>query len=166
VGWTKAQLISEAYAELALAEYEFDITPEEQQAALRRMDAMMARWNSQGLRIGYTLSASPTGSSVDDDSGIPAECVEAVYMGLAVNLAAGKGKALAQSTKATAKTAFDALMSRVVSGQTTEQQLSSGTPRGAGGKTWRHLGSPFFSTPNTTPIQNTNDGVLNLGGSN
>lgn len=165
MGWTKAQLISEAYAELALAGYEVDITPEEQQAALRRMDAMMARWNSQGLRIGYALSASPTGSNVDDDSGVPLEAVEAVYMNLAVNIAAGKGKALAASTKAAAKAAFDALLSRVVISQTAEQQLASGTPAGAGRKPWRTFGTPFIQTPDTAPLQNTGDGGLNLGGS-
>lgn len=164
--WTKGVLITEAYAELALAGYEFDITPEEQQAALRRLDAMMARWNSQGIRIGYALSASPVGGALDTDSGIPAECFEAVYMNLAVNLAAGKGKALAQSTKATAKTSFDALLSRVAMGQLVEQQLSSGTPRGAGNKPGRNLQSPFFAKPNTTPVQNSTDGGLNLGGNN
>ncbi len=164
MGWTKGELVSEAYGELALAGYEFDITPDEQQAALRRMDAMMARWNSQGIVIGYGLSASPTGSATDDDSGIPAECVEAVYLNLAVNVAASKGKQLAQSTKAKAKEAFDALLSRAVSAQTSQQQLAAGTPRGQGRKPWRQMGSPFITPPDTGAIQNSADGGLNLGG--
>ena len=165
--WTKGQLIAEAYGELALAGYEFDITPDEQQAGLRRLDAMMARWDSQGIRIGYALNASPDGSDPADASGVSAECVEAVYMNLAVNIAASKGKALAQSTKAAAKTAFDALLSAVVRGQTTQQQLAGGTPKGAGLKPWRNSGaSPFITAPNTAPIRNTADGGLNLGGVN
>jgi hypothetical protein len=164
MGWSKGQLIADAYAELALADYDFDRTPEEDQAALRRLDAMMARWNSQGIRIGYALSASPTGSDPSEDSGVPLEAVEAVYSNLAVNIAAGKGKALASSTKALAKSSFDALLSRTVTDQTRQQQLRAGTPRGAGLKPWRTLGAPFVLTPDTNPLQTSSDGGLNLGG--
>lgn len=164
MSWTKGKLVSEAYAELALAGYEFDITPDEQQAALRRMDAMMSRWNSQGIQVGYAINAEADGSTANDDSGIPAECVEAVYLNLAVNVAASKGKALAASTKSQAKQAFDALLSRCVSMRTSQQQLASGTPRGQGRKPWRQVGAPFITSPTTDPLQNATDGGLNFGG--
>lgn len=158
MGWTKRELISEAYGELALAGYEFDITPEEQQAALRRLDTMMATWDAQGVRLGYLLGLSPTESSLDADSGLPLFAVEAVYMALAVKLAASKGKQLLPSTGRAAKQAYDAMLSRLVSNQVQPQQLRSGTPMGAGNKPGRC--SPFVSAPNTDTLQTTANGDL------
>lgn len=166
MGWTKRQLIEDAFGELALAGYVFDLSPEELQAALRRLDTMMATWGSQGLQLGHAASATPDGSDLDQDSGIPLEAVEAVYMGLAVRLAASKGKALASSTLRTAKAAFDALMSRAASADVQEQQLASGTPRGAGRKPWRTIHRPFVPTPDVSPLQGSTDGGLTFTGKN
>lgn len=159
MGWTKRALISDAYGELALAGYEYDITPEEQQAALRRLDTLMATWDAQGVRLGYLLGLSPTESSLDDESGIPLFAVEAVYMALAVKLAASKGKQLLPSTTRTAKAAYDAMLSRLVRGQVQEQQRPSGMPLGAGCKTFR-TGVPFVRAPNTDILQGADDGGL------
>lgn len=164
MSWTKRQLIAEAFAELALAGYAFDIDPEEEQGALRRLDTMMATWGSQGLQLGYAFGTSPDDSDLDQAAGIPLEAVEAVYLALAIRIAAGKGKTLAATTTRTAKAAFDALMSRAASAQVQEQQLASGTPRGAGRKPWRTVNAPFVPIPNVDPLQNTTDGGLNFSG--
>lgn len=71
MGWTKRQLITQAFEEIGLAAYVFDLTPEQLQSALRRMDAMVAGWNSNGVRIGYPLPSSPDSSNIDADSGVP-----------------------------------------------------------------------------------------------
>ena len=42
--WTKTLLIEEAFGELALAGYVYDLRPEEMQAAGRRLETMMATW--------------------------------------------------------------------------------------------------------------------------
>lgn len=160
MGWTKRELISDAYGELALAGYDFDISPEELQAALRRLDAMMASWASQGLQIGYALSMTPSSSSLDADSGLQSIAVAAVYLGLAINIAGGKGKAVPQTTKSNFKAAYDALMSAVASQQVMEQQYKTGTPRGAGNKTWRTANQPFVTKPDTSPLQGGEDGGL------
>lgn len=164
MGWSKRQLIEEAYGELALADYDFDITPEEMQAALRRLDTMMATWGSQGLQLGYLFGTTPDDSDLDQDAGIPLEAVEATYLNLAIRIAASKGKVLAGSTVRAAKFAYDALMSRVASAQVQEQQLASGTPRGAGRKPWRTVNQPFVPIPNVDPLQNTTDNGLDFTG--
>jgi hypothetical protein len=46
MGWTKRQFITQAFEEIGLAAYVFDLTTEQLQSALRRMDAMVAGWNS------------------------------------------------------------------------------------------------------------------------
>lgn len=133
--WTKQQLIEAAFAELALAHFVFDLDADVLEAALRKLDAMMAAWSGDGISIGYALPATPDDSNIDDDSGIPDTANEAVYMSLAIKLAAGRGKALTAETRTAAARGYNALLGAAVApaaGQT------SGLPlNGAGNKPWR-----------------------------
>lgn len=164
MSWTKAQLIADAFGELALAAYDFDISPEEELAALRKLNAMLAAWEARGIRLGWHANASATTEDLDEPSGLPLFSVEAVVQHLAIRIAASKGKSLPQSTLGVAKAAFDAMVSKLASEQVQEQQLPSGTPRGAGQKAWRSMGRPFVPLPDTSPLQLAADGGLNLTG--
>lgn len=164
MSWTKGDIVREAYAEIALAGWVYDLDPEEIATALRRLDTLMATWQSQGLRLGYNLNADPLGSDEADASGLPLEAVEAVYMALAVRIAAGKGKALSGSTKSTAKAAYDALVSRQAGADIQQQQFRSGSPRGAGNKPWRNPNRPYLPTPTTKPLQDAADDGLTFAG--
>ena len=164
MAWTKRALIEAAYAELALASYDFDLSPEEMLAGLRRLDSMMATWAGQGVQVGYVLGTSPDAGSIDDDSGLQSVANEAVYMSLACRIAAGKGKVLAPSTLRNAKQAYDSLLSHLASQQVQRQQLPSGTPLGAGNKPWRMTTRPFVSRPDTGPLRTDGDGGLDLTG--
>lgn len=165
MSWTKRQLVSEAFAELALAGYVFDIAPEEEQAALRRLDTLMATWSGQGVQVGYAIGLTPQSSNIDDDSGLPLVAVEAVYMALAVRIAAGKGKVLAPSTKQNAKQAYDTLVSWLASSQVQRQQMRSGTPKGAGSRPRLVPNQPFLTNPETGAVQLAGDGGLEFTGS-
>ena len=164
MGWSKRDLVGEAYAELALAGWNFDLSPEELQFGLRRLDTMMASWLALEIQVGYAFGTSPSDSDLDQDSGLQLFAVEAVYLSLAARLAAGKGKVLPASTKAAIKAAYDSLVSRVASDQVQEQQQRSNTPRGAGTKGWRLTNQPFVTTPDTGPLQNADDGSLDFTG--
>jgi hypothetical protein len=157
VSWTKKQLIEEAYGELALAGYVFDLEPEEMQTALRRLDTMIATWTAKGINLGYPLPSSPDASNLDDDSNLPDLAIEPVYMNLAVRLAAGGGKQLHPSTLTGAKTGYDMLLGRAA--MPIEQQLPNTLPRGAGNKPWRGVGSPFMPEP-TDPLADDGDGAI------
>lgn len=163
MSWTKRQLIEDAYGELALAGYDFDLQPEELDAGLRRLDTMMATWLSLGLQVGYSLATSQSDSDLDQDSGLQMNAIEAVYMNLACKIAASKGKALPTSTTRNAKAAYDALILNVAKSQVQEQQLAAGTPRGQGRKPWRTI-NPYVSTPDTAPLRVGNDGGLDFNG--
>lgn len=157
MAWTKRQLIEEAYAELALASYSFDLSPEEMQAALRRMDAMMAMWDRKGILVGYALTSDPDASSLDTDSGLPLHAIEPVYMNLAVRLCGAKGKQLSPTTAAKAKEGYDVLM--LDASAPREQQLRYGLPAGAGHKTTTR---PFLPAPSTDPLQVGEGGGLDF----
>lgn len=159
MAWTKRELIVDAFGELALAGYVFDLTPEEFQAAQRRLDLMMASWDSRGLKLGYRVSLTPGAGDIDEDSGIPLVAGLAVVMGLAVALAASMGKSLAASTRAGAKAAYDALVSRAARGGIRDQQLRSGTPLGAGAGF-----RTFVTEPDTGILRGNGSGLVITGG--
>lgn len=154
MGWTKGELVDEAYGEIALAGYVFDIGPEARQTGLRRLDAMMAQWNAVGIRLGYALPSSPTASDIDADSGLPDSATEAVFMNLAIRIASSVGKSVTQDTRNTAKSGYDTLMSRAAFPP--QQQLPNTLPQGSGNKPWRRNG-PFMPTP-VDPLLGTEGG--------
>ena len=78
--WTKRQLITQAYEEIGLASYVFDLTPEQLESARRRMDAMVAGWNANGARISYPLPSTADGSDLDQQCTIPDYAIEAVFV--------------------------------------------------------------------------------------
>lgn len=160
MGWSKRQLIEEAYAELALAGYVFNLKPDELQTALRRLDTMMGTWAAKGIQVGYAFGTTPDSSDLDQDSGLPLACVETVYLNLAVRLGAGFGKTVLASTKSAAKDGYDAMLVGQAYAQLREQQLPNTVPRGAGTKQWRGIQNPFLNTPEEAPLGIGADGGL------
>lgn len=132
--WTKQQLIEAAFGELALAHFVFDLDADTLESALRALDTMMAAWSGVGISIGYALPASPDLSNIDDEASIPDTAVEAVYMNLAVKLAAGRGKVLTVETRTAARTGYNTVLGAAVApvGQGAVLPLV-----GAGNKPWR-----------------------------
>jgi len=121
MGWTKRQFIAQAYEEIGLANYVFDIQPEQEMSALRRLDSMMAAWNAKRIRIGYLMSTSADGSDLDQDAGVPDSANEAIYTNLALKIAGSVGKAPAQQLVMTARDTYDALLA--IAAQPRERRL-------------------------------------------
>ena len=161
--YTKRQLIDAAFEELAMAGYVFDIDPDEQLSALRRLDAMMATWGGPGIgiRIGYNATFDPKSADPDQESGIPDWANEAVYLNLAIRIASGYGKTVPRSTTAPAKAAYDALLS-AVSSHIPQVQPMGNLPIGAGYKR-RFAPYPFVQQP-TERLTTGEDGLLDFNG--
>jgi hypothetical protein len=157
MGWTKRQFVTQAFDEIGLAAYVFDLTPEQLQSALRRLDAMLASWNAKGIRLGYPIPSNPQDSELDAETGVPDSANEAIYANLAVRLGPSFGKTVSADTKATAKLGYDTLLSRVA--MPMEQQLPGTMPAGAGNKSWRLTDSPFL-TPPVDPLLAGQDGEI------
>ena len=141
MSFTKRQFIEEAYGELGMASYIFDLDTDVLARALRRLDSMLAEWNGRGIRLGYPIPASPDDSDLDELTQVPDWANEAVILNLAVRLAPGHGKTVSPQTLFAAKSAKDAVLARVA--MPPEVQITS-LPRGAGAK---NLGSPFLPAP-------------------
>lgn len=150
MSWSKRQLVESAYEEIGLASYVFDLSPEQLQSAVKRLDAMMATWAEKGILVGFPVSTNPDDATLAQDTGIPDYAAEPIYTNLALRLAPTIGKVVSPETKAAAKAAYDALAVRFAFPN--QQQYSVGLPAGAGAKSWRLNGDPFLPSPDTSPI--------------
>jgi len=155
MGWTKRQFLNAAFEEIGLAAYVFDLTPEQLESAMRRMDVMMATWNAKGIRVGYPIPSSPENSTLDQETGVPDAANEAIITNTAVRLAPGFGKVVSPDTKAAAKQAYEALMAKAA--MPMEQQFPSTLPRGAGHRTIDI--QPFMPEP-VDPLLAGGDGQI------
>ena len=157
MGYSKRQFVAAAFEEIGLASYTFDLQPQQFESALRRLDAMMASWNALGIRLGYPLPSSPQFSDIDAQSEVPDSANEAIITNLAVKIAPGYGKQVMPDTKATAKEAYNTLLSRAAA--PLEQQLPGTMPSGAGNKPWRVYDDPFLRPP-VDPVLVGQDGPI------
>jgi hypothetical protein len=151
MGWTKGRLVDQAFTELALAGYTFELDPEERLIALERMDAMLGVWEGKGVCVGYAFaSTSLTEADFDADSGLPPMANEPVYVNLAVRLCPVFGKAVPAGTQARAADGYAMLLWNAA--QPPQQQLPNTLPRGAGNKPWRRTDRPFMPQPDPSPL--------------
>lgn len=144
MGYTKRQFITGAFEEIGLADYVFDLQPEQLQSALRRLDAMMMEWNAQGIRLGFPIASSPQDSDLDTPAETPDSAWEAVITNLAIRIAPGYGKSVLPDTKIIAKNAFNTLLMRATF--PLEKQFPETMPIGQGNKPWRWV-NPYAYVP-------------------
>jgi hypothetical protein len=158
--WTKRQIVNQNFTELALACYEFELTPEETNGALVLLDALMAEWQNEGIYLGYALPTSPGDSDLDDPSGLPDYAVRAVWTNLAVARAAAFGKAVPPTLQVAAMQSKSKLYAQAAIPP--QQQLRGSMPIGAGNKYWAAPGRRFVRPPDLSPVQTSGNGNLDF----
>lgn len=156
--WTKRQFVEAAFEEVGYASYAFDLEPEQLQAALRRLDALVATWNAKGIRLGYPIPTSPEQSNLDDETQVPDRANEAIYLNLAIRIAPMVGKVVSSDTKIGAEMGYNAMLQNYV--VPNEKQFPHTLPAGAGNKPWRY-DDPYLQEP-TDPIDAGPDGPIDL----
>lgn len=159
MGYSKRQFVAAALEEIGLAEYIFDMQPEQLQSALRRLDAMLADWNGKGVRLGYPLPNSPQFSDLDEPTLVPDAANQAIITNLAIRLAPSYGKVVMIETKAVAKESYNTLLQRAA--LPPQKQLPGTMPAGAGNKPWRNYDGAFIQPP-VDPVDVGQDGPLQL----
>lgn len=148
MGWTKRQFVEQAFEEIGYAAYAFDLQPEQLQAALRRLEMMIATWNGKSVVLGYPLSSSSQSMNLDTETQVPDSAHEAIITNLALRIAPLVGKTVSTETKATARSSYMQLLSRFT--KPNEQRFPNTLPAGAGNKPWR-FDTPFlFQTEEPT----------------
>ena len=108
MGWTKRQFIYAAFEELALADYVFDLSPEQIQSAIARLESYVGRL--KGINIHWPFSNLPTSANLDADTNCPDYANEAIFLNLAIALAPSYGKALSVDTRKNAIDAYNTMV--------------------------------------------------------
>lgn len=132
MSYRKRDFVLAAFEDLGIAASSFDIQAQDLENGLRRLDAMLADWNGRGLRLGYPLPSSPSGSNLDEDTGVPDFANEAIVCNLAVRLAPSYGKNPSIATLATARTSYEGVLSRFA--VPPQKRMPGGVPMGAGNR--------------------------------
>ena len=132
MGWTKNQFVEAALEEIGISSYVFDLQPEQVQSSLRRLDAMIASWNGEGIHIGYPLPSSPEFSDVTAETNVPDSANEAIITNLAVRIAPSYGKVVTMETKVIADNSYRVLEAKAT--RPAIRQIPANTPAGAGNK--------------------------------
>lgn len=139
-GPLKRDIVQLAYEECGQAGYEFELTPEEYDSALRRLDNMLSEWlAAYGIDLDYNFPDYGNGSP-EDESGVPPGSVQVIAQQLALRVGPSIGKTVTP-TRAMAD-AFSNLRSAYNCVPT--MALRRDTPRGAGNRLSRWRG-PFFT---------------------
>lgn len=132
MGYTKRNFVHGAFEEMGIASYAFDLSPEEMDSSMRRLDAMMAEWNAKGIRLSYPIPSSPDENDLDEPTQVPDSAYEAIITNFAIRLAPQYGKTLSPDTKNTAKAAYNTLLSRACFPP--QMNFPDTMPAGAGNK--------------------------------
>lgn len=163
MAYTKRDIVEQAFEEIGLASYVFDLQPQQLESALRRLDQMIGLWSSKGIRTSYPIPDGNSDSDLSQSSNLTAEQVAAASSNLAVAIAPGFGKTVSPDLKSIARNAYKEVL-RTYS-QPTQMQLGSGTiPSGAGNKGYRYYNNPFLrQEQENTPLADVSDFNYNFG---
>lgn len=154
--YRKRDIVKQAFEDIGLASYDFDLQPQQLESALRRLDSMMADWNGRGVRLGYPLPSSPDDSDLDQEIGVPDTAHAAMTANLAIRIAPMFGKTAPPETRIEAKSAYLQILAQSV--KPVEMQLdNTAIPAGAG----RKKQGPFLRSP-TDPLEVGPDSILDL----
>lgn len=160
MSWTKRQLLDQAFSEIALSGYIFDLEAEDITSAIRRMDSMIASWGSKGINLGYPLAQGADDTDPDQDSNLPEHAVYAVTSNVAIRLAPTYGKTVSQETKMAARQAYLSLLT--ATSIIPSMQFDRTLPKGAGNKPIRGTNKEFFRE--TTSLDAGGDSELTFNG--
>lgn len=138
MSYTKGDLVNSALEEIGIAEYEFDISPEQRQSAIRKLDMMMAEWGARGIRLSYPVTKSRT-PDPDQETEVPDWAGEAIVTNLAIKLAPSYGKQVSMGTMAAATRTYTTVCGVFASPK--EMQFNS-MPKGAGYKSVESVFTP------------------------
>lgn len=133
MSWSKREIITQALGELGLASYVFNLTAEELQDAMRRLDTMMGLWTTRSIVFTpvYPQPATYGAGDLDDDTNAPDNALEPMYLNLAIRLAPSFGKTPSPDTRAAAKEGYTTMLGQFV---TVPQVSLVKTIKGSGAK--------------------------------
>lgn len=146
MGWTKRDIVIEAYKRSGLSPNGRNLTAQELQDAMYILDSMMSGWTEDGIVFTpvYPQPTTKTGGDLDDATNGQNADNKPMYENLAVNMAEDFGKSLSPRLVGRANVLYNKILARY---NAIPQISLQGMARGAGAK--RPL-DPFFGDTTTT----------------
>ena len=132
---TKRDLVDAMFNEVALNGWELDISPEEKDTALKRLDALMWELLGRGIDLGYNFPDGIGQGNLADELGCPDQSFNGLAILGAQKLCPTMGKKLSQESREALSSAMKAVRS-AASGFIPSVSLPKGTPLGSGNKPW------------------------------
>ena len=159
MGWTKRDYLRQAFEEIGLASYIYDLTPEQLWSALRRLDSMMASFNANGVCVGWQMSTEPNMSDIDFQTRVPDAANEAIYLNLAVRLASSYGRVVSPELKTLADSCYSTLLNWTIR-PIPQRHYPNTLPLGAGAKPWRNYLNPFVRQEPAPLLDNSDNKII------
>lgn len=140
----KRALVLDAFAETALAGYTFDLTADELQTGLQRLERLIGDWAVRGLLFGFNLQGMAT-ADLDDEAFLPVPAGETdsshlyhelIVTNLAKSIAGAFGKQCAPSTIEAARRSFRNFLAAHASTQPKAGGRDPGTLSSTQRRTW------------------------------
>lgn len=131
----KRTLVGQAYTECALNGWEYDVTPEEQNTALTRLDMLMWELRGRGIELSYNFPAAMGGGDLADELGCPDQAFYGLSVLLALRLCPTMMKRMSVESNRALNDAMKALRA-ANSNPLPTVQLRPGTPLGSGNRPW------------------------------
>ncbi len=146
MSWTKRDIVEDAFGDASLSPNGRNLTPDELQSAMWKLDNMMAGWTEDGIVFTpvYPQPATKTGGSLSSETNAPTYANHAMAINLARLMSWGYGKVLATDLKGEANLAYNVLLGRYM---VIPEISLQGMIRGAGDK--RRPFRPFLGDTTT-----------------
>lgn len=138
---TKRQLVEHAFNECRLNGWEYDITAEEKDRALSRLDALMRELLGRGYDLAYNFPTAIGAGDLDDQLGCPDGAFYGLGTLLAFRLAPTMGKTISAESRVAMQDAMKAVIASAIDPIPTAS-FAPGTPMGSGNKSYY----PFNTT--------------------
>jgi hypothetical protein len=155
--WTKQDIVQQAFEAIGLGSYVYDLDTGQVRGALMKLEAMVASWEANGIRIAFDFGEKPL-----EEMEVPDYAVEALYTNLALRLAPTVGKAVHPDLEKIAAESL-ANVANQTAIPTPERRMPTTMPVGAGNKPWRNFNNTFIRRP-PQEILAGSDNVLTIRG--
>lgn len=132
---TKRQIVEQMFTECALNGWEYDLTADEKDTALTRLDMLMWELRGRGIDVGYNFPAGIGQGSLNDEAGIPDSAMFGIAVLGAERLCPTMGKTMSKESRIILNSAMKAVRSAAVR-LVPSMSLAAGTPVGSGNKPW------------------------------
>lgn len=134
MGWTKRELIEQAYNLIGMGSNAYTMTPEDYLSGCILMDSLVASWEPK-FSMGYPMADSPRQLNLDAEIKGPPSAPSAIFTNLAILLAPTIGKSVGVEIIRNAESTFEALLASLVTLE--PRSIYDGLPSGEGNKPWR-----------------------------